>query len=387
MFLHISCKKTRRYDMAALVQGNIEEAFGVSVAADLFPSCKALGELRNTATIAFIVDFDRFSAPSVESLKACLKYVNALVAIANRVPRILEITDKPAPDNVKHMFYWTDAFSGESAETSNFKLEIVACAFNAGAIMASLAASQARNAALGDAEIDSAARMYLRAAGFFDHICEMPFVVGGGTVDLHSPAQVACKFAMLANAQQCYYMQAAAKPEAEMSMESRAKIAAGTRDLYKVTAMHLDSRDVRGTSIAKTMLPAARALAEYYAAEAEMLQAEIEQRSNHWGVHVARLRAASEAITRAQQYVGEFAVGSAAYEEIAPVLNAKFKSCNELYAEALDRNNRIFYDSVPESIALVTGHRMVEPDLNISRMFSTTLEDPTLLPLVQLQGN
>lgn len=390
MFLHVLMKRTRRYDLESAVLTCIAESMGAEAAgsAGVRSAARALAEKRDAAALTTLLDRPNHGGANVATLDSTLRYINAVQRIAAS-----GAGDMCLPSGTTRgvaEFEWSDSFSQASTKTSQYKLDMVACTVNCGAITATIAARQAHAALLGEGELLEAARFYQRAAGFYGYCADsMPYQIAGGTVDLHAPTHTVLKYAMLANAQQLLY-QSAMKPENRIPGSAKARIAAGARSLYAVAASHCAAAALRDTSTARHVGAVADVLSLYFGAEADLGDAAVaearamEADPGQWGVHMARVRRARGALERARARCGALPAGSDEAASIPGKVGALLELAAAKLGSAVERN-RDFQELEPAALPDVEPQILAKP-MDVAGLFAAGAADAAIEPLVALCG-
>lgn len=390
MFVHVLMKRTRRYDLEAAVLTCITETMGPDVAgsAEVRTAARVLAERRDAAALTTLLDRPNLGGGNMATLESTLRYVKAVQRIASSGAAI-----KCLPSGTTQgveAFEWSDSFSPESTTTPQYKLDMVACTVNCGAILCTIAARHAHEAILGEGELLQAARFYQRAAGFYVYCLEnMPYQIAGGTVDLHAPTHTVLKNAMLANAQQLLY-RSAMKPENGFTGSAKARIAAGARSLYAVAASQCATAALRDTSTGRHVGPVAEVLSLFFGAEADLGEAAVAEKRaldadpGMWGVHMARVRRAHAALGRACARCDALPAGSDEAASIPGEVGRLLDLAAAKLRLAVERN-RDFHELEPASLPDVEPQILAVP-ADVSSMFVTRGEDPAIQPLVSLVG-
>lgn len=379
IFLEVPLKLTRRYDIGNSVNTLIARAYGADVASQMTMPCRAFGDLRNAAAVPVLMEVSGYRGVGVAALTAACKYVQALHYIARTNPGVLP--DDRSPNFEE--FCWRDAFSKNDVVTCQYRIEAVAFAYNYAGYCCTLAIRSARGAVLDRKDFQVASEMFLDAAGVFEYMPRMPYLVNGGSIDLHPPAHVALKYAMLANAQQLYYINA--QISGRGSMELRAKLASGARKLYEITVSHLESAELRDTSMKGALLVPAQILCQCYIAETALCDSahsEVKGRQgdcDSYGAMVAHCRKAMEAMERALQLTSLLPQNSNDAAEMIPAVEEKYEHCREKLIEAESANNNLYYVPVPSNVKSSEPLVQVEPS-PMDYMFAAHA-DATIAPL------
>jgi hypothetical protein len=390
MLMQVPMKQTRKYDLETTVLACITSSIGPDVAArsEIRAAARAIAEKRDAAALTALMERPNHGGATIATLTANLGYINALNRIASFAERFC-LPDGRTPGVAE--FEWRDAFSDVTTKTSQYKLDMVACTVNCGIIMGTMAVRQAYSANLGEAELLDASKFFRRAAGFFSYCIEkMPYQVAGGTVDLHAPCHTACKFAMLANAQQLLY-RSCMKAENKYPASAKARIAAGARSLYEVVAKNCKSVALRDTAMGRYMAPIADVLALYFGAEADLGASAVCEAeamaavSGQYGLHCARIRRACLALQAAEGLLQHLPQGSEEANEIPPAVVKQAQLARGKLATALAGNVN-FHEAEPETSAIpdIEPMIMAEP-LDVSAMFTLTHVDRVTEPLCQLK--
>lgn len=390
MFLHVLLKRTRRHDLEAAVLKSITDSMGADVAgsAEIQTAARALAERRDAAALTTLLDRPNHGGVNVATLQSTIRYINAVQRIASSGAgdKCLPTGSTPGVDD----FEWTDSFSEESTKTSQYKLDMVACTVNCGAIIGTMAARQAHAAIIGEGELLAAARFYQRAAGFYVYCSEhMPYQIAGGTVDLHAPTHEVLKYAMLGNAQQLLY-RSAMKPENRFPGSAKARIAAGARSLYAVAASNCRSVALRDTSTGRHVGPIVEVLSLYYGAEADLGDAAVSEARamdadpGMWGNHMARVRRAHGALSSARALCGSLPKGSDEAAQI-PGEVARLLELAAAKLESAVARNRDFMEIEPPALPDVEP-QILAVAADMTSMFATGRPDEAIEPLVRLCG-
>lgn len=373
--------------MEAAVLKCITQSMGADVAgsADVRSAARALSEKRDAAALTTLLDRPNHGGANISTLTSTLNYINAVQRIASGSG---DVCLPSGQTQGVEEFEWSDSFSNEATKTSQYKLDMVACTVNCGAIIGTVAARQAHAAILGEGELLAAARFFQRAAGFYVYCTDsMPYQIAGGTVDLHAPTHTVLKYAMLANAQQLLY-RSAMKAENQFPGSAKARIAAGARSLYEVVASNCRSAALRDTSTGRHVGPIAGVLALYYGAEADLGDAAVsEERAmaadpGMWGVHMARVRRAHDALGRARALCDALPAGSDEAAQIPGEVGKLLALAHAKLGNAVERN-RDFMEIEPTALPDVEPQIMAEP-IDVGSMFTTGKVDPVIEALVGL---
>lgn len=380
IFLHAPLKPTRRYDLGSTLQVAITNECGAERAARMVMPCRALGDLRNAAAVPVLADVSGYRGIGAAALIASSKYVNALHYIAASNPSILPSERVP---NIEK-FFWRDAFSSESAETPQYRIEAVSFVYNFAAFCCSLGISKARSSNLSAADFKTALEYFVDAAGVFEYMPRMPYLVSGGTIDLHAPTHNVLKFAMLGNAQQLYFLNA--KITKRCSMRSLAKLASGARELYEITLRHISSNELRDTSVAGALLLPTQVLVHYYIAETALCDSSWNEDlvnsgdSNAVGLMVGHAKKAMQAIETALNLSRSLAPNSDYAREMNPALTTKYNECKSKVNHTEGLNNSVFYATVPENVDS-SPHEVFANCSPMDHVFAGKHIDENLAPL------
>lgn len=220
--------------------------------------------------------------------------------------------------------------------------------------------------------------------------CLCQYQVAGGTPDLHSPCHTACKFALLANAQGLFY-RSARKPEQKCPAILQAKIAAGAREMYEIVVRNCQIQDIVDSPIAKRLVPAARLLALYFDAEAELGMAAVCERAaihdaipGKYGECMARCRKACLALQHAESMVGHLPPGSDEARVFPNEIQRLLSDARDKLNAAI-QSNRNFHEDEPATISLSAIEPLIRATpTDVSDQFTDEDMVHAIEPLVRL---
>lgn len=393
MFLQVPLKKTKKYDLEANIIRCITKSLGSETASspEIRNAAHALGQKRDAATLCILLDKPSHGGATMGTLNASLTYINSVNRVAAHVPEgvCLPSTNANAGDE----FEWKDAFSAMTTQSTQYKLDLVSCLVNCGSILCTLAVRQSYSANLSEGDLLTASSFFCRAAGFFDYCCseKMPYHVAGGTQDLHAPSQTACKYAMIANAQQLLY-RSAQKNTGKYSLMDQAAIAAGTRSLYEVVAANCKAPTLLNTAIGQHMAPAADVLTLFFGAEADLVAASacmeeaMQAVSGKFSECMGRTRKACLALQAAERIMRHLPKGSEEAKEFPPAVRKKLQYAQD-QLEAAKGKMSMFQEPEPPTESI----RDIEPrvdaaEVDISRLLNyDNVLDEVIEPLCRLK--
>lgn len=393
MFLQVPLKKTRKYNLEANVLRCIANSLGEERASspEIRAAAHALGQKRDAAALAILIDRPNHGGCTMATLNAALTYINCVNRVASMVPEGVVLPS--GTSSHAEEFEWKDAFSDKTTQSTQYKLDLVACLVNCGSILSTLAIRQSYSANLSEEDLLSASSFFSRAAGFFDYCCgeRMPYHVAGGTVDLHAPSQTACKYAMIANAQQLLYRSAQKNPQ-KYSLMDQAAIAAGARSLYEVVATNCKSPVLSQTAIGRYMAPAADVLSLYFGAEADLLGAEMcmaeamKAVPGKFSEHMGRTRKACLALQAADRIAVHLPSGSDEAKEFPSAIRKRLQYAI-IQLEAAQSKISMFQELEPPTSSIVDIMPRVEAvEVDISWLFNhDRVVDEAVEPLCRLK--
>ncbi|XP_011665500.1 programmed cell death 6-interacting protein isoform X2 [Strongylocentrotus purpuratus] len=360
-FLAVPPKSSSEVELQRPLQNFIKNTYSDSGEGDDFS--QQVKEFSKQRTNAVCRKLDKHA----NSLDMLAKYYDQLEAIDGKLP-IME-------GQIAVNFGWQDAFDKgsflggarkQSAPTAAF--EKVCVLFNIAAMNSQVAALQSMD---DDDGLKSAAKQFVTAAGFFNHIKGSVYsaVQTVRTCDMQLECLTALSSLMLAQAQESF-LRKARKDKMKDGIIS--KVALSASELYQEAAKALSQPQVKDI-IPKDWIPTVLGKQYYMHAISEYHQALVCRASKSYGPEVGRLKHASDLLSEVERKGGQYIDTKDFAARVSQELKAVKKD-----------NDFIYHDIVPSVDQLSRpGTAQIAKLVDFSTPLSTESNDlfASLVPL------